>query len=208
MICFALFREKYYEYFVLPCLHAHLQRLFVIAVWTHFVTPFLCLWTRHAQSGGALSQLNKMNAVDTLLTSFIQPLQTQPDAASRIHCSLNLNTETGVCFCAFLLFLLRAVEQIVGGVFELHFSVIRAHHISSHCPRDSVHIIFCLGAATSRSFASHMLCSFAVLTPVLPYRPPSQVACPRVGPTCKTSPRSKRTSIAFGTRSPRRPAAA
>ena len=47
------------------------------------------------QACEAIDQLNKMNAVDTLLTSFIQPLQTQPDAASRIHCSLNLNTETG-----------------------------------------------------------------------------------------------------------------
>jgi DNA polymerase-1 len=34
-------------------------------------------------------------AIDTLLTNFIRPLQEQVDANSRVHCSLNLNTETG-----------------------------------------------------------------------------------------------------------------
>jgi DNA polymerase-1 len=67
----------------------------------------------------AIDALNKMHAIDTLLSGFIQPLQTQvpypflirsasvprhenvgilqanQDSNSRIHCSLNLNTETG-----------------------------------------------------------------------------------------------------------------
>lgn len=30
-----------------------------------------------------------------MLSNFIVPLQTMADAESRIHCSLNLNTETG-----------------------------------------------------------------------------------------------------------------
>jgi DNA polymerase I len=30
-----------------------------------------------------------------MLSNFIVPLQTMADAASRVHCSLNLNTETG-----------------------------------------------------------------------------------------------------------------
>jgi DNA polymerase-1 len=36
-----------------------------------------------------------MGAIDTMLSNFILPLQENADAASRIHCSLNLNTETG-----------------------------------------------------------------------------------------------------------------
>ena len=30
-----------------------------------------------------------------MLSNFIKPLQENADAASRVHCSLNLNTETG-----------------------------------------------------------------------------------------------------------------
>ena len=34
-------------------------------------------------------------AIDTMLSNFILPLQDLADGTSRIHCSLNLNTETG-----------------------------------------------------------------------------------------------------------------
>lgn len=43
----------------------------------------------------ALDALANVTAIDTLLSNFIVPLQTMTDPASRIHCSLNLNTETG-----------------------------------------------------------------------------------------------------------------
>uniref|UniRef100_A0A6B2KXQ9 WWE domain-containing protein n=1 Tax=Arcella intermedia TaxID=1963864 RepID=A0A6B2KXQ9_9EUKA len=43
----------------------------------------------------ALSSLTKANAVETLINSFISPLPTMTDQNHRIHCSLNLNTETG-----------------------------------------------------------------------------------------------------------------
>eukprot|EP00750_Incisomonas_marina_P009985 INCI16205.2.p1 GENE.INCI16205.2~~INCI16205.2.p1 ORF type:complete len:844 (-),score=149.57 INCI16205.2:102-2633(-) len=43
----------------------------------------------------AIDALCSAGAVDTLLSSFILPLQTQGDKDNRIHCSLNLNTETG-----------------------------------------------------------------------------------------------------------------
>ena len=43
----------------------------------------------------AIDALCSAGAVDTLLSSFILPLQTQGDRNDRIHCSLNLNTETG-----------------------------------------------------------------------------------------------------------------
>ena len=33
--------------------------------------------------------------IDTMLNTFIKPLQDFADAQSRVHCSLNLNTETG-----------------------------------------------------------------------------------------------------------------
>ena len=38
---------------------------------------------------------NSVAAVETMLSNFILPLQRMPDASGRIHCSLNLNTETG-----------------------------------------------------------------------------------------------------------------
>lgn len=59
----------------------------------------------HAFKGGqegkeackAIAALCEVSAIDTLITTFIQPLQAGdilgPD--SRVHCSLNLNTETG-----------------------------------------------------------------------------------------------------------------
>lgn len=55
---------------------------------------------RHSAEAGhaaaiALDALANANAIDTLLSSFIRPLQTMADEASRVHCSLNLNTETG-----------------------------------------------------------------------------------------------------------------
>ena len=43
----------------------------------------------------AIDALCSAGAVDTLLSSFILPLQTQGDVNNRIHCSMNLNTETG-----------------------------------------------------------------------------------------------------------------
>lgn len=43
----------------------------------------------------AIDALCSVNAIDTMLSNFILPLQENADANSRIHCSLNLNTETG-----------------------------------------------------------------------------------------------------------------
>lgn len=43
----------------------------------------------------ALDALCSMSAIDTMLSNFIIPLQQNADANSRVHCSLNLNTETG-----------------------------------------------------------------------------------------------------------------
>ena len=43
----------------------------------------------------------QVNAIDKLLSAFIVPLQsdnistTDPEGRSRVHCSLNINTETG-----------------------------------------------------------------------------------------------------------------
>ena len=36
-----------------------------------------------------------MNSIETMLNTFIIPLQTVTDSNHRVHCSLNLNTETG-----------------------------------------------------------------------------------------------------------------
>ena len=43
----------------------------------------------------ALEALCKMSAIEKMLSTFILPLQEFADAKSRVHCSLNLNTETG-----------------------------------------------------------------------------------------------------------------
>ena len=43
----------------------------------------------------ALAALYTVSTIDTMLSNFIVPLQTMADAGSRVHCSLNLNTETG-----------------------------------------------------------------------------------------------------------------
>ena len=43
----------------------------------------------------ALEALYQSSAIDTMLSNFILPLQTMADENSRVHCSLNLNTETG-----------------------------------------------------------------------------------------------------------------
>lgn len=39
--------------------------------------------------------LGKMASIDTMLTTFLMPLPEYCDKNDRIHCSLNLNTETG-----------------------------------------------------------------------------------------------------------------
>lgn len=36
-----------------------------------------------------------MNSIEIMLNTFIIPLQSVTDSAHRVHCSLNLNTETG-----------------------------------------------------------------------------------------------------------------
>ena len=43
----------------------------------------------------AMDALCKMGSIDTMLSSFIAPLQVLADENSRVHCSLNFNTETG-----------------------------------------------------------------------------------------------------------------
>jgi len=43
----------------------------------------------------ALDALCQMSSIETMLSTFIGPLQELRDETSRIHCSLNLNTETG-----------------------------------------------------------------------------------------------------------------
>jgi DNA polymerase I len=43
----------------------------------------------------AFDAVCRMGSIDTMLSSFIEPLQKLSDANGRVHCSLNLNTETG-----------------------------------------------------------------------------------------------------------------
>ncbi|CAM9132669.1 unnamed protein product [Ascophyllum nodosum] len=43
----------------------------------------------------ALYALCSMGSVDTMVSNFLQPLQELVDDQSRVHCSLNINTETG-----------------------------------------------------------------------------------------------------------------
>lgn len=43
----------------------------------------------------AVHSLLSVGAIDTMLSNFILPLQTMADADSRVHCSMNLNTDTG-----------------------------------------------------------------------------------------------------------------
>ena len=43
----------------------------------------------------ALHSLVTVGAIDTMLSNFILPLQTMADENLRVHCSLNLNTDTG-----------------------------------------------------------------------------------------------------------------
>uniref|UniRef100_I2CP17 DNA polymerase I n=1 Tax=Nannochloropsis gaditana (strain CCMP526) TaxID=1093141 RepID=I2CP17_NANGC len=43
----------------------------------------------------ALDALCAMGSIDTMLSNFLLPLQDLADDDSRVHCSLNLNTETG-----------------------------------------------------------------------------------------------------------------
>lgn len=43
----------------------------------------------------ALDAIAKAKSIEKLLNTYIIPLQTMTDNQSRIHCSLNLNTETG-----------------------------------------------------------------------------------------------------------------
>eukprot|EP00753_Platysulcus_tardus_P016428 PLAT5692.2.p1 GENE.PLAT5692.2~~PLAT5692.2.p1 ORF type:complete len:796 (-),score=413.96 PLAT5692.2:54-2441(-) len=47
------------------------------------------------QACEAIDALCRMSSIDTLLSNFIIPLQGFADAGGRVHCSLNLNTETG-----------------------------------------------------------------------------------------------------------------
>ncbi len=43
----------------------------------------------------ALDALCRMGSIDTMLSNFLVPLQSLVDARSRVHCSLNINTDTG-----------------------------------------------------------------------------------------------------------------
>ena len=48
-----------------------------------------------AEACRAIGALARMGQIDTTISNFLVPLQTMVDESSRIHCSLNLNTETG-----------------------------------------------------------------------------------------------------------------
>jgi len=43
----------------------------------------------------AIYALHSMSSIDTMLSNFIEPLRTLADEKSRVHCSMNINTETG-----------------------------------------------------------------------------------------------------------------
>jgi len=47
----------------------------------------------------ALEKWLKFKHIEKLLTTYIKPLQHQVDERSRLHCSMNLNTETGRISC-------------------------------------------------------------------------------------------------------------
>lgn len=47
----------------------------------------------------ALEKWYNFKSIETLLQTYISPLQTAPDKNGRIHCSMNLNTETGRLSC-------------------------------------------------------------------------------------------------------------
>lgn len=47
----------------------------------------------------ALDAWLKFKHIEKLLSTYIKPLQGQIDETSRIHCSMNLNTETGRLSC-------------------------------------------------------------------------------------------------------------
>lgn len=47
----------------------------------------------------ALENWVNFKSIETLLTTYINPLQESPDKHGRIHCSMNLNTETGRISC-------------------------------------------------------------------------------------------------------------
>jgi DNA polymerase-1 len=42
-----------------------------------------------------MEQLCDAGAISTLLSTFIEPLQSMADARGRLHTSININTETG-----------------------------------------------------------------------------------------------------------------
>ena len=43
----------------------------------------------------ALDALCRVGSIETMITNFLRPLQELADDGGRVHCSLNLNTETG-----------------------------------------------------------------------------------------------------------------
>ena len=47
----------------------------------------------------ALDSWLQFKGIEKLLTTYINPLQEQPDKSGRVHCSMNLNTETGRISC-------------------------------------------------------------------------------------------------------------
>ena len=47
----------------------------------------------------ALDSWLKFKGIEKLVSTYIAPLQEQTDANGRIHCSMNLNTETGRISC-------------------------------------------------------------------------------------------------------------
>lgn len=47
----------------------------------------------------ALDSWLKFKSIEKLITTYIMPLQELADSNGRIHCSMNLNTETGRISC-------------------------------------------------------------------------------------------------------------
>ena len=47
----------------------------------------------------ALDNWLQFKGIEKLLTTYINPLQELPDKNGRVHCSMNLNTETGRISC-------------------------------------------------------------------------------------------------------------
>ena len=87
---------RWYIIYIIHCIYVYyLYSVYIQLYIFKYIIRYIISAYKAKKACRALGALASVGQFDTTITNFLVPLQALVDENSRIHCSLNLNTETG-----------------------------------------------------------------------------------------------------------------